>query len=448
MNLQQSTTSTVEHPGARKEAEIHLQGAWLVLARIAWVTVSLLAVGLFVASLPSYFAYLHIPAKSSFEAPQLTPSDVHVLQHLGLSLDFYAWINISVYVIILLVYVLVGILLFLRKPDDRLALLASISLVLFPFAFSTQIVGTLPAAWTLPAGIVELLGNLCLGLFFFVFPSGRFVPRWASLLMVVWIVYWTISVFFPDSPLANSWPLFFPLPGITLCLIVFQVYRYRRVSTPTQRQQTKWVIAGFAVSFGPLVLSQTIEFTILIQLFPKSALLISLMQLPFDLLLLIFPLSLGFAILRYRLWDIDVLVNRALVYGVLTILLGLIYAGLVIGFQSLFGEFIKQTNGIVIVGSTLVIAALFQPLRTRIQHVIDRRFYRRKYDSVRTLEAFSATLRQEVDLTTLSENLVKVVEETMQPASISLWLRPQTQERIPWRVPPAVSSESETRDEK
>lgn len=176
MSLQQSTTSTVKHPGARKESEIRLQGVWLALARIAWVMVSLLAVGLFVASLPSYFAYLHIPVASSIAAPQLTPDDIHALKRLGLSLDFYAWLNMSVSIIILLVYVLVGIVLFLRKSDDRMALLASISLVLFPFAFSAQIVGTLPAAWTLPVEIVELLGNLGLGLFFFVFPSGRFVP--------------------------------------------------------------------------------------------------------------------------------------------------------------------------------------------------------------------------------------------------------------------------------
>jgi len=372
---------------------------------------------------------------------------MHVLQHLGLSLDFYAWLNMSVSIIILLVYVLVGIVLFLRKSDDRMALLASISLVLFPFAFSAQIVGTLPAAWTLPVEIVELLGNLGLGLFFFVFPSGRFVPRWASLLMVVWIVYWIISLFFPDSPLANSLLFFFPLPGIILCLIVLQIYRYRRVSTPIQRQQTKWVIAGFAIAFGPLAISLTIEYSLLIQIFPKSSLLISLVQLPFDLLLLIFPLSLGFAILRYRLWDIDVLVNRALVYGTLTILLGLIYAGLVIGFQSLFGELIRQTNGVVIVASTLVIAALFQPLRSRIQHIIDRRFYRRKYDSARTLEAFSATLRNEVDLATLSEHLMGVVQETMQPASVSLWLRPPAQQQNSWSVTPSASSEIEARDE-
>jgi hypothetical protein len=136
MNLQQSTTSIVEHSSVRKETESHLQGVWLVLARIVWVMVSLLAVGLFFASLPSYFAYLHILAKSSFYAPQLTTDDVHVLKRLGLSLDFYAWFNMSVYIIFFLVYVLVGIVLFLRKSNDRLALLASISLVLFPVSFS------------------------------------------------------------------------------------------------------------------------------------------------------------------------------------------------------------------------------------------------------------------------------------------------------------------------
>jgi hypothetical protein len=181
MNLQQSQTLTVEGPDARSEAEIRLQGAWLVLARIIWVAVSVLAVSLFFASLPSYFVYLHIPATSSYDAPQITSGDAHALQQLGLSLNFYVWLNISVNVIILLVYVVVGVVLFWRKSDNRLALLASLSLVLFPVAFSVQVVGTLPAMWTLPVEIVEMLGNICLGFFFFVFPSGRFVPRWQFL---------------------------------------------------------------------------------------------------------------------------------------------------------------------------------------------------------------------------------------------------------------------------
>ncbi len=128
--------------------------------------------------------------------------------------------------------------------------------------------------------------------------------------------------------------------------------------------------------------------------------------------------------MRYRLWDIGVLINRTLVYGALTITLGLIYAGLVIGSQALLHGFIGPTNDVAIVISTLAIAALFQPLRRRLQNLIDRRFYRHKYNAAKVLSAFSATLRNEVDLATLSEQLVTVVEETMQPAHVSLWLRP------------------------
>jgi hypothetical protein len=140
------------------------------------------------------------------------------------------------------------------------------------------------------------------------------------------------------------------------------------------------------------------------------------------------PIAVGFAVLKYRLYDIDVIINRTLVYGSLTTLLAAVYFGGVTATQAIYRTLTgqEQQPQLAIVISTLVIAALFMPLRRRIQSFIDRRFYRSKYDAAKTLEAFSAKLRDETDLDALSEDLVGVVRETMQPAHVSLWLRPDT----------------------
>jgi hypothetical protein len=189
---------------------------------------------------------------------------------------------------------------------------------------------------------------------------------------------------------------------------------------------------------------------VIISLIPSSSFQLNplgavILTFSFHVAVLLIPLSIGFSILRYRLYDIDVLINRTLVYGSLTALLALLYFGLIVALQSLFQGLFKQNNAVAIVVSTLFIFALFQPLRRRIQAIIDRRFYRRKYDAAKTLEAFSATLRNEVDLSQLREHLVAVVEETMQPTFVSLWLRPtqQNANHKPWRANPLTSSHTD-----
>jgi K+-sensing histidine kinase KdpD len=155
-------------------------------------------------------------------------------------------------------------------------------------------------------------------------------------------------------------------------------------------------------------------------------------------LMLLLPLSIGFAVLRSRLWDIDTIINRTLVYGLLTAIVALLYFGLVFMSQFLLRGMIQQDSPIAIVASTLVIAALIQPLRGRIQSLIDRRFYRRRYNAARIIATFAATLRNEVDLNKISEDLVAVVQETMQPTHVSLWLRQNasSREQITRMLPP------------
>jgi len=209
---------------------------------------------------------------------------------------------------------------------------------------------------------------------------------------------------------------------LLVSLVVVQVYRYRRVSNPVQRQQTKWVVFGMTVAvlgFAATLFVGTLPVVAGTLSGPLSNMIANTVL---SFFLLLIPISVGLAILRSRLWEIDIIINRSLVYGTLTVALALIYAGCVLALQALLGSF-TEGNQFAIVGSTLVIAVLFQPLRRRIQAIIDRRFYRRKYDAARTLEAFSATLRNEVDLNQLREHLLGVVEETMQPAHVSLWLR-------------------------
>jgi hypothetical protein len=217
--------------------------------------------------------------------------------------------------------------------------------------------------------------------------------------------------------------------ALLVCAVATQIYRYRRISTPRERLQTKWVVYGFSIGILTFVLTIILGVT----LTPASQLQSQVGALIPDTIatvcFLLVPISIAIAILRSRLYDIDKIINRTLVYGALTVILAAVYAGLVLGLQALLGGLLHLTNGIALVVSTLAIAALFHPLRRRIQNMIDRRFYRRKYDAARTLAAFSASLRQEVDLEQLSEQLVAVVEETMQPAHVSLWLRRPEREK-------------------
>ena len=408
-----------------------LRGWFLVFVRGIWIAGVVLALGLFAASMPGYFVSLQVvcgPPLCHLGA-QLTAQDVRVLQSLGISLAAYATLQVVFNLLFLSICVVIGLVIFWRKSADPMGLLASFVLIVTGTTLKQNVLSTLPPSWNVLVELVPFLGNISGILLGYVFPSGRFAPRWISWVFLGLIPYWIAETFFPAF--SNALFAFVIFLGVLVSMILVQIYRYRRISTAAERQQTKWVVFGATITLCAYVAGLIVLFLLLPHFFQLSTLVYVFGEAIISCFLLAFPLSLGFAILRYRLYDIDVLINRTVVYSLLTAILGLIYFGLIILAQFLLGELTRRIaqspqvnqSPLVIVGSTLVVAALFQPLRRGIQKSIDRRFYRRKYDAARTLAAFTTMLRHEVDLQQLNEQLLAVVQETMQPAHISLWLR-------------------------
>jgi hypothetical protein len=418
--------SKAQEPVATK---IRLRGRWLRLSQVGWIALVALALGLFGASLPFSFLHLHMLCMGTgCAADQLTPQMVAALQQMGLSLGGYAMVILAVNLVTALIWLAVAAVIVWRKSDDWMVLLVALMLVLVGGATGTGIFSALSRAeYPFSARLLDFLAGPALFLAFSLFPGGRFTPSWTRWLVLAFLLASIPYEFFPgwlfnlaswSSLLLESFFI-----GAILGLAIAQIYRYRHVSTLLQRQQTKWIVFGvggvLVVYIGTGLLG--IIFPTLTQpgsLYPLVS------QLASTLISGLIPLSIAVSILRYRLWDIDAIINRALIYSLLTGLLGTVYAGLVIGLESLAGVITRQTGQqpVVLVLSTLVIAALFQPLRKGIQVTIDRRFYRRKYDAEKTLAAFSGTLRNEVDLSELRAQLLAVVQETMQPVHVSLWL--------------------------
>ncbi len=303
----------------------------------------------------------------------------------------------------------------------------------FGFGLAFQLLGESYAAYALvadpgslpaPRAISRLLalgGALALALAPFLlllFPTGRLPSRrWRP---IAWIagasgagLFALILLF--DSPdqvggviTAVTWVVVSALIAAIGLSALSLVVRYRRASG-VERQQLKWLALAAVLTTASLVGQ------------PLGEALWNLLDAAATTALYV---AVGVAIFRHRLYDIDVIINRALVYGSLTVLLASAYVGCVVGLQATLRALTGQESTLAIVASTLVIAALFNPLRRRLQALVDRRFYRRKYDARKTLGAFSARLRDETDLNALSGDVVGVVRETMQPAHVGFWLRP------------------------
>jgi hypothetical protein len=378
--------------------------------RWLWLAAAILAVGLFLLGLGPLFGDVKALTGSPPPNPDpfaFLPMAYRAIDALGISPVLYGLYQIILQSVVFGLYMVIAGLIFWRRPRDRFALLVcymllSMGLLATSVSVSYGLARFDPGwsrAFDAQAGSLWFFAWA----FLFVFPDGRFVPRWNALVAGLFI----FAALLPNSP-----PLFILI--LATLAIVAQAYRYLRVSTPIQRQQTKWVVLGLALFVAITVL-----------LGPD----VNNLPLPYwtldlaSLSLAIFPVAFGISILKAGLWDVDVIIRRTLIYGILTTLLAMVYFGTVALLQNLFAAASGEQSPLAIVISTLVIAAMFQPLRRRLQALIDRRFYRRKYDAAQALGSFAVTARDEVDLERLTAALLTLVDETMQPEHVSLWLR-------------------------
>src|SRR6185437_12259640 len=396
----------------------------VLLARGLWFAMVAFIATVFLASLPLYLAQLQtVCFGASCQYNQLTHRQAETLKGMGISVDDYATLTVALICTMFVLCLVVSALIVWRRPDDWMALLVALMLVALGPIIGASNLSSGPLLWqTLNESLTFLL-TVLLVLVFALFPSGRFAPRWMRWPIVIFLAAEVPLTFFPTTGLMPGTAVSQPSWLVTLIglagVALAQMYRYRRVSTPLQRQQTKWVVLGLAAPIAALVGG-----SILALLFPAlsgQGSLISLAANWSSVPLVCVPLSFGFAILRYRLWDIDAIINKALVYGSLTVLLAGVYAALVVGLGSLAALTTGPVKNepVVLVIATLVTVALVQPMRRRLQATIDRRFYRRKYDAEKTLAAFSVALRNEVDLNDLRIDLLAMVQEAMEPAHVS-----------------------------
>lgn len=406
----------------RASSKTRLHGWPLVVARILVFTALAATTGLFVLTFPESLTSLATPCADPENQCLIGSAQVASLASIGLTPHALALAALVLSCLALLLVDGAAAVLLWRRSDEWMVLLAALTFLLAPMNIipALHLLQAHTGMWQVPAQILSMAGSLALLLLVVLFPNGRFAPRWLwipSLLLV--LTQTPVGDLLPGPKELGALLIL----GLLVCLGAGQVYRYRRVSTNVERQQTKWVVYGLLVLLG------------VNQLFWQPYLLIPALHQPDSLyLLLSYPddfftmgllvITFGIALLRYRLWDIDTLINKTLVYGLLTGLLGALSTGLIVAFSALAGAISGQAadKPVVLVLSTLVIATLFRPLRTRIQALIDRRFYRQKYDAEKALAAFRATLHNAIDLEHLQKHLLAVVQETMQPTSLSFWI--------------------------
>jgi hypothetical protein len=398
----------------------------LRLIQIGWMLLFVLVLTMNVINVPYiYREQLANPSTEAFPVPD--SESLRVLLHeAGITLTQHAIYTVLVRQIVAFLSLGTALLIFAKRSADCGALMVSLLLMTqapaadtSQFPYITKLLGT-----PVVAQVLYVIGASSF-ILFYVFPNGRFVPRWTRWVALAFVAVFVLEAFTPFSISDSVWLYPVGVAGI-LTSIYAQIFRYRNVSGTTERKQTRWAMLGLVMTPVAWLLSG-----LSLALFPflrevsaeglRASMIGQLIMLP---LYAMGPIGVAVALLLYRLYDVDVVIRRTLTYSIITALLAGVYFGVVTLLQSTFVHITGQESPLAMVISTLAITALFNPLRRRVQDVVDRHFNRIKYDAEKTLEAFAETMRDELDMDHLSAALVGVVEETMQPEQASLWLPP------------------------
>lgn len=399
--------TTVSPPG-------RLHGRRLLLSRVGCVLAAVLLVGLFAVAVPARYeqmiALSNLPSGIDPDALRANLKDS------GLSIGLYAAYRVATEAGFAAVCVALAAAIFWRRSDERMALLVVLILVLLGTTFwnTTTALALYDPIWARAGESLGIIGKASLFLFFYLFPDGRFVPRWTRFPAGVLVLGAASEIVFPGAPLAvSNWPaplfLAFML-GWLLTGVYAQVYRYRRVSDPVQRQQTRWVVLGFVVALAGFL--GTIFFgEVLFSLARPGTRGEMLGTTLVTLFMLLIPVSIGVSILRYRLFDIDLLINRALVYGVLTACVVGVYV-FVVGY---LGEVFRSDDNLLIsLAATGIVAVLFAPLRDRLQRGVNRLMYGERDDPYAVLsglgQRLEAALAPDAALATIVETTAQALK--------------------------------------
>jgi signal transduction histidine kinase len=399
-----------------------LSGRRLFLARSGWLVVFVVTIGLFSAKIPAYYDSL-----VSFSDPELDTTNVRAtLEAADISIERFAMYLLGISVASAVVWVVVGMLIFWRRSDNWIGLFASLCLIVFG-TFGLNESGALalpnqdPALW-LPVHLLALFSNVGIYTLVLIFPNGQFVPRWTRWAVVLFAVHDVFFFLFPGSifNLAESFPpLDFAVLATVACIAIgSQLYRYRHVSAPVERQQTKWVVFGIvSAGVGSLVFEVPIAGSPVGQVGPLYAVAI---HAGLHGSLLLIPLSIGVAILRYRLWDVDAVINRTLVYGALSAIVVALYTLIVVALGELFQARADLAVSLVATG---VVAVLFAPLRERLQRSVNRLMYGERDDPYAVLSRLGRRLEVTIAPKAALETIVETIAQALKVPYAAINLR-------------------------